>query len=80
MRSYSVAEAKNGLPSLIDKARDGEAVVITRHGHPVAELRSLSGRSPQASGKTYDWLAGRRKQRPKTTLTSVELLNILYED
>jgi antitoxin (DNA-binding transcriptional repressor) of toxin-antitoxin stability system len=31
--------SKNRLPSLIDKALDGEEVVITRHGKPVAELR-----------------------------------------
>lgn len=39
MPSYSVAEAKNRLPSLIDKAIEGEEVVITRHGKPVVELR-----------------------------------------
>ena len=37
--SYSVAEAKNTLPKLIDGALQGEEVVITRHGKPVAELR-----------------------------------------
>ena len=39
MSTYSVAEAKNRLPALIDKAIEGEEVVITRHGKPVAELR-----------------------------------------
>lgn len=38
MSSDSVAEAKNHLPTLIDKAIEGEEVVITRHGKPVAEL------------------------------------------
>ena len=36
--AYSVAEAKNTLPKLIDRALQGEEVVITRHGKPVAEL------------------------------------------
>jgi prevent-host-death family protein len=31
MGDYSVAEAKNRLPSLIDKAFEGEEVTITRH-------------------------------------------------
>jgi prevent-host-death family protein len=42
MSEYSVANAKTHLPRLIDRAIDGEAVVITRHGKPVAELRSTS--------------------------------------
>jgi prevent-host-death family protein len=34
----SVAEAKNRLPELIRAVEDGEEVVITRHGKPVAQL------------------------------------------
>jgi antitoxin (DNA-binding transcriptional repressor) of toxin-antitoxin stability system len=40
MGTYSVAEARNRLPALIDKAIDGEEVVITPHGKPVAELHA----------------------------------------
>jgi prevent-host-death family protein len=34
----SVAEAKNRLPALIRAMEDGETIVITRHGRPVAQL------------------------------------------
>lgn len=34
----STAEAKNRLPELIRAMEDGEQVVITRHGKPVAEI------------------------------------------
>jgi prevent-host-death family protein len=34
----SIAEAKNHLPELIRAVEDGEKVVITRHGKPVAQL------------------------------------------
>jgi prevent-host-death family protein len=34
----SIAQAKNCLPELIRAMEDGEQVVITRHGKPVAEL------------------------------------------
>ena len=34
----SVAEAKNRLPQLIRAMEDGEEVVITRHGKPVAQI------------------------------------------
>ena len=39
MTAYSVADAKNQLPKLIDRALDGEEVIITRRGKPVVELR-----------------------------------------
>ena len=34
----STAEAKNRLPELIRMVEDGEQVVITRHGRPVAQI------------------------------------------
>ena len=34
----SIAEAKNRLSELIHAIEDGEKVVITRHGKPVAQL------------------------------------------
>lgn len=39
MSTYTVAEAKNRLSELINRALKGEGVVITRHGQPVVELR-----------------------------------------
>ncbi len=38
MPRYSVAEAKNNLPKLLDRALAGEEVIITRRGEPVARL------------------------------------------
>jgi len=38
MASYSVAEAKNNLPKLLDKAVAGEDVTITRRGQPIARI------------------------------------------
>jgi prevent-host-death family protein len=34
----SIAEAKNRLPELIRAVENGEQIVITRHGKPVAQL------------------------------------------
>ncbi len=36
MTRYSVTDAKNGLPTLLDRALAGEEVIITRRGNPVA--------------------------------------------
>jgi antitoxin Phd len=41
-KSYSVAEARGSLTSLIDEALDGRAVQITRRGKPVAVLVSAA--------------------------------------
>ena len=41
-RKYSLYEAKAKLSSLIKQVREGESLVITVHGEPVAELRPYS--------------------------------------
>ncbi len=79
MSAYSVADAKAGLPSLIDKALDGEEVVITRHGKPVAELRPMAP-AHRGAPASYSWLRTRRMARKGVGLTSVELLNQLYDE
>jgi len=38
MARYSVAEAKNNLPKLLDRALAGEEVTITRRGEPIVKL------------------------------------------
>jgi prevent-host-death family protein len=78
MSTYSVADAKSGLPKLIDRALEGEEVVISRHGKAVAELRPIHI-SAQKAPATYDWLRERRKGRKPSGLTSVELLNQIYD-
>jgi prevent-host-death family protein len=77
---YSVADAKAGLPRLIDRALEGEEVIITRHGKPVAELRPASTASASAAPIAYGWLRARREARKGVGLTSVEILNQLYDD
>jgi prevent-host-death family protein len=73
-----VAEAKNTLPKLIDRALQGEEVIITRRGQPVVELRPASRATLPAVG-SHEWLRARTRARPSVGLTSVELLDLLYE-
>ena len=80
MTTYSVAEAKNRLPDLIDRAIEGEEVVITRRGKPVVELRTTLSPRVQPTQATYNWLQGRRPTRKVIGITSVELLHRMYED
>jgi prevent-host-death family protein len=78
MTEYSVADAKNHLPKLIDRALQGEEVIITRHGKPVVELKPAVARPAPPVG-TDEWLAERRKSRPAINITAVDLLNSIYE-
>jgi prevent-host-death family protein len=79
MSTYSVADAKAGLPRLIDKAMAGEEVVITRHGKAVAVLRAApSARRPAEAG-AHDWFLSGRVKLAKGAPTSVDLLNLIYE-
>ena len=78
MTVYSVADAKNQLPRLIDKALAGEEVIITRRGKPVVELRPAL-RVTRPSKGTLEWLRARTRARPGVGLTSVEILDLLYE-
>src|SRR4051794_38736582 len=78
MKTYSVAEAKNQLPKLINRALAGEEVVITRRGKPVVELKQVPAR-PEASKAVHSWIAQRRRSRPGVGLTSVQILDLLNE-
>ena len=78
MTTYSVAEAKNRLPSLIDKALEGEEVIITRHGKPVVELHARTERPAKSSRAMLKWLLSRRHK--DVGITSVELLNEMHDE
>jgi prevent-host-death family protein len=60
MSTYSVAEAKNRLPELIDRALKGEEVVITRHGRSVVELKPVRAPARPVSAEDLNWLKARR--------------------
>lgn len=80
MSAYSVADAKNRLPSLIDKAVAGEEVIITRHGKPVVELRATPAAVKMPTKEGFARLRAGREARGPVGITSVELLNLIYED
>jgi prevent-host-death family protein len=43
MREIGADEAKNTLGTLLDRVQEGEEIVITRHGRPVARLTPYAG-------------------------------------
>jgi prevent-host-death family protein len=75
MASYSVAEAKNQLPSLINKAIGGEEVIITRHGKVVAELRPRKRLSQSEREALYARMAEAAALRP-VSVSAVDLVRM----
>jgi prevent-host-death family protein len=47
----NVAEAKAHLPELIERAANGETIVLSRHGKPRARLVPLERPKPRLYGK-----------------------------
>ncbi len=56
MSAHSVAEARNHLSDLIDRAMKGEPVVITRHGTPVVEIKAVGHQGRPMTKADVDWL------------------------
>jgi prevent-host-death family protein len=79
MSTYSVADAKAGLPSLINRALAGEEVIITRHGKPVVELRPASVPNPAGRAAALKRLLAHSITPAAGAPTSVELMNLIYD-
>lgn len=56
MSTHSVAEAKNQLSRLIDRALKGEGIVITRRGQPIVELKPVKPPPRPVTLADLDWL------------------------
>jgi antitoxin (DNA-binding transcriptional repressor) of toxin-antitoxin stability system len=81
MSTYSVAEAESNLSALIDRALDGEGVVISRDGAPVIELRPIGKTVKPVTADTLEWLAARRvKPNRSPELDSGELVSALRDE
>jgi antitoxin (DNA-binding transcriptional repressor) of toxin-antitoxin stability system len=80
MSSYSIADAKAGLPGLINRALAGEEVIITRHGKPVAELRAAHTAPPRRDAEALNRLLAGRLTLPQGAPSSVEILNQIYDE
>ncbi|CAN5156700.1 hypothetical protein BH10PSE1_BH10PSE1_02820 [soil metagenome] len=80
MASYGVAEAKNNFTHLLDRVQGGESITITRHGKPVAELRAAPQMTAEERKARLLEIANRRLKYPPLPMTSVELINGMYDE
>ena len=51
MQEIGAFEAKNRLEALLDRVQEGEEIVITRHGKPVARLVPLRAAADRPQGR-----------------------------
>ena len=61
MSEIGAFEAKTHLPRLLERVRQGERFVITKHGNPVAELIPFRKRDPEKIRAAVDDLKTFRK-------------------
>lgn len=80
MTTHSVAEAKNQLSDLIERALAGEGVIITRHGRPVVEIRPVQPPAQPVSPGGLDWLAARRIGRKLASDDAGSLVSGMRDD
>lgn len=82
MSSHSLAEAKNQLPQLIERALKGEAIVITRRGQPVVELKPLRpAPAPRPITEAdIEWLKARRALLPPSKVDAGTLISEMRDE
>ena len=80
MTAYSVAEAKAKLSALIDSAMDGETVVITRHGHAVAEIKPVANTPLAMTDADLAWLKKRRVKRKNSHIDAGTLVSRMRDE
>lgn len=80
MAKHSVAEAKNSLSELIDRALEGEGVVITRHGKPVVELKPIPPAPRPITAADLDWIAARRAGRKPAAIDAGTLVSQMRDE
>ena len=80
MSTCSVAGAKNQLSQLIGCALHGEAVLITRRGRPVPEMRPADAALRPITDADLDWLAARRATSPVPPNDGATLVRALRDE
>lgn len=79
MGKHSVAEAKNDLSGLIERALKGEDVVITRHGQPVVEIRPIRQAAEPITAADIEWLDAHRI-RPNVIGDAAKLMREMRDE
>lgn len=77
MITVGIFEAKASLGQLVQSAAEGELVVLTRRGKPVAEIRSPGGEDAQR--EVQGTIAELRDFRRRLNLEPIDIAELLAE-
>ena len=79
--TIAVYEAKTQLSRLIDRAADGEKIVITRNGVPVTELRALRNEqlAPEAIVRAFRDFRSKQSARGTLRLAGETLRDLIHD-
>lgn len=80
MGHHSIAETKNKLSELVDRARAGDSVIITRHGQPVAKITGLEPQPGRITEEDIAWLRARRVGRGRPSVDSGTLVSQMRDE
>ncbi len=80
MAAFSVAETRNHLSEVIDRALAGEEVIVTRHGQPVVEIKPLQRPLKQMTQDGIEWLKSHRVGSMMPSLDAAELVSQLRDE
>lgn len=75
MKKIGAFEAKNRLSELLDAAENGETVMITKHGRPVARLSPVDDVDRAKVREAIEWLKDFRSKHPLRGLKIKDLIN-----
>lgn len=80
MGKHTVAEAAEKLPELIERARAGEDVLITRDGDVVAEIRPVAPAPRAITQADIEWLDLHRVPRKSGGIDAVSLVRAMRDE
>ena len=86
MANYGVAEAKNNFTHLLERVEDGERIIITRHGKPVAEIVKAPSEAPskhvsaEAIEAAFERLRIMRESLPPADMPSADLIRQMRDE
>jgi len=71
MTTVTAYEAKTHLPRLIRAVEQGETVIITRHGKPVAQLGPVQDQRRESVAEVMKRMEALRRRLPKVSLDEI---------
>jgi len=76
MKRIGAYEAKTHLPGLLEQVKEGEEIIITKHGVPVAVLKPYQ---PEKQVNTRTVIDSLYKLREKNTLAGLSIRDLIEE-